>query len=358
MQNKHSPKRSPKTVGVLSFPGVVNHGGYLQAYALIKVLKKAGYTVKYINYRNSTHLRNEYSALFIKKKLGLIFFNILRYLKFKKAQIRLDPMGKITSNINKLCIRELDVIIIGSDIVWNYQTPFLGHDKIYFGHGLDCERIVSYAPSFGNSNAMGEIPDYVQHGLLKNFQKLSVRDQNSADILSKLGLKCNIVLDPTLLYDFDEEVRKSTHNEKYILIYAFSIPHKDQVELQDFARLNNLKIISICFNDRYSWCDSNIMVLDPLDFLVYYKNASYVYTSTFHGVLFSINFDKNFAFRNNDTVAPKVETILQELKLENQVIDGSISQCFEATINYDIVKSKLKPLRDASNNYLLDALTE
>ena len=100
------------------------------------------------------------------------------------------------------------------------------------------------------------------------------------------------------------------------------------------------------------------MVLDPLDFLVYYKNASYVYTSTFHGVLFSINFDKNFAFRNNDTVAPKVETILQELKLENQVIDGSISQCFEATINYDIVKSKLKPLRDASNNYLLDALSE
>ncbi|MDA9912307.1 polysaccharide pyruvyl transferase family protein [Planktomarina temperata] len=356
MKNKHMQKRSQKTVGVLSFPGVVNHGGYLQAYALIKVLKQAGYTVKYINYRNATHLRNEYRALFMKKKLGLIFYNILRYFTFKKAQVKLGLMGKITSNVKKLNTKKFDYIIVGSDIVWNYETPFLGHDKIYFGHDLNCERIISYAPSFGNSNVAGEIPDYVQSGLSENFQKLSVRDQNSADILKKLGLKSNIVLDPTLLYDFDEEVANRTYNEKYILIYAFSIPHKDQVELQDFARINKLKIVSICFNDRYSWCDRNIMVVDPLDFLFYYKNASYVYTSTFHGVLFSINFDRNFAFRNNDTVAPKVETILRELKLENRQIDGSISQCFETTINYDIVKTKLKPLRESSKNYLLSAL--
>ena len=226
---------------------------------------------------------------------------------------------------------------MGADIVWNYETPFVGKDPTYFGKGLENKFLISYAASMGNSDINNLIPKYVKEGL-KNFSCISVRDRNSLNILNKLNFNGIITLDPCLIYDYSEfEINPKT-KDKYILVYAFEFIEKDILEIRNFAKKNSLKIVSIGFNTKYSWCDKNLMVIDPLEFLGYYKNASYVFTSTFHGTLFAIKYKRNFALRMNFTIERKVKSILNELKLNDQVIDNSLIKCWNNKINYSYVE--------------------
>ena len=45
-----------KKIGILSFANVINHGAYLQVYALKNFLSNHGSIVEVINYRNKTHI--------------------------------------------------------------------------------------------------------------------------------------------------------------------------------------------------------------------------------------------------------------------------------------------------------------
>lgn len=343
-----------KKIGILTFPTVVNHGAYLQVFALWKHLQKEGHSVKVINYRNKKHLKNEYRALFVKKDLSNIPMNIKRFFKFKKAQKRFG-MKKLITDVNKLDKSDFDIVIVGADIVWNYSTSFVGHDPIYFGKGLESKSLISYAASMGNSDVNKPIPSYVEEGV-RNFACISVRDQNSSSILQKLNFESEIVLDPCLIFDYSESEIKPKIEDKYLLIYAFEFTEKDIFEIKEFAINNSLKIISIGFNKKYSWCDKNIMVLDPLEFLGYYSKASYVFTSTFHGTLFAIKYNKTFAVRMNFTIERKVNTILKELKLESQVIDSSPILCWNNNIDYSYANKIMNEKISSSKLFLEKSL--
>lgn len=343
-----------KKIGILTFPTVTNHGGYLQAFATYNVLKEKGHEVSVINYRNKKHLLNEYKALFIKKNFFNIITNIRRFFKFRSAQKRF-LMDNMTTEIKKINSGKFDVVIVGADIVWNYSTPFVGKDPIYFGRGLEDKFLISYAASMGNSNKHKPIPEYVTNGV-KNFSHISVRDKNSLDILNVINQKGTITLDPCLIYDYSKFEIKPNISQKYILVYAFEFTDKDILEIKTFANIKSLKIISIGFNTKYNWCDENIMVLDPLEFLGYYRSASYVFTSTFHGTLFSIKYKKKFALRMNFTIERKVNTILEELKLTNQVIVNSLKECWEYDIDYSFVDKQMTKKIDHSRKFLFDSI--
>ncbi|EAR12263.1 hypothetical protein PI23P_06555 [Polaribacter irgensii 23-P] len=339
-----------KKIGILTFPTVVNHGAYLQVFALWKHLQNEGHSVEVINYRNEIHLKNEYKALFVKKNVSNIPINIRRFFKFKKAQKRFG-MKKLTTKVGNLDKSDFDIVIVGADIVWNYSTPFVGHDPIYFGKGLEDKNLISYAASMGNSDVNKQIPIYVMEGL-ETFSCISVRDQNSSTILKKVKFESEIVLDPCLIFDYTAFEIIPKIEDKYILVYAFEHTEKDISEIVKFSKANSLKIISIGFNKKYSWSDENIMVLDPLEFLGYYSNASYVFTSTFHGTLFAIKYNKKFAVRMNFTIERKVNTILKELKLEGQVINASLIDCWNNEIDYSFANKIMNKKISDSKSFL------
>ena len=343
-----------KKIGLLTFPTVTNHGGYLQAFATYNLLKDKGYEVNVINYRNRRHLLNEYKALFIKKNVMYSYINIKRFFKFRFAQKRF-LMDNLNTEIKKINTDKFDIIIVGADIVWNYDTPFVGKDPIYFGRGLENKFLISYAASMGNSDKDKPIPEYVTNGV-KNFSCISVRDQNSIDILDVINQKGTITLDPCLIYDYSKFEIKPNTSQKYILVYAFEYTDNDILEIKTFAKDKSLKIISIGFNTKHNWCDENIMVLDPLEFLGYYSGASYIFTSTFHGTLFAIKYKKNFAVRMNFTIERKVNTILEELKLTNQVIGNSLKVCWENNIDYSYVDNKMTEKIKHSLKFLFDSI--
>lgn len=348
-----------KKIGLLSFPTAINHGAYLQIYALKVKVEELGHSVRILNYRNETHYRNEIKSLFFKKNPLEILYNIKRFLKFKRAQKRFH-MSKLVHKSDDMKTNDLDIISIGADIVWNYETNFLGHDSIYFGKGLNSKRIISYAPSMGDST-YEKVPKYVTDNL-SLFSHKSARDNNTKSIVESLSGSCELVLDPTLIVNWkDHEINTFNFDFKYILIYAFAMTDNDINAITAYAKKYDLKIVSICFNKKYSWCDVNIISIDPLEFLYVYKNSEFVFTSTFHGFLFSLKYNKNFVLRDNKTVHNKVVTLVEQLHLYDRLLSTDLStseilSLMDAEMDYKKINKELNLLIDKSVNYLKGAI--
>ena len=45
---------------------------------------------------------------------------------------------KLTTNRNKLVniSSQFDIIVVGSDVIWDFEFSFTGQDSVYFGDGL------------------------------------------------------------------------------------------------------------------------------------------------------------------------------------------------------------------------------
>lgn len=77
-----------------------------------------------------------------------------------------------------------------------------------------------------------------------------------------------------------------------VTCYSYSVPKEHQVYLKRYARKNNLKLVSICLYQP--WCDLNINC-HPLEFSSYIQFSECVYTTTFHGTIFTLLNHKNCA---------------------------------------------------------------
>ena len=89
----------------------------------------------------------------------------------------------------------------------------------------------------------------------------------------------------------------------------------------------------------------------------YYKKADYIVTNTFHGNVFSIIFNKQFvSFGKNKK---KVKYLLEEFGLSHRLIDetDSISAVLDTAIDYTRINKTLEEKRNASLQYLEEALS-
>ena len=349
-------------VGILTFHNGINHGGFFQAFSTYSFLKANNYDVEIINYKNKRHWLAEYKAFLfwswiLKINPKILFLNIRKIRSFKKDQKQMR-MSKFTTNVSDISL-DYDAIVVGSDIVWNYEWAFLGKDPIYFGHGLNTNKLVSYAPSFGPIDCKNTtIPNYVKTGL-ENFSHLSVRDENSKCLVkTAIDKDVKVVLDPVFLYDTVGMENDIIYNKPFILIYAFQLRDSDILQIKDFAKKNNLKTVAVGYSQP--WCDDNLITLGPFDWISYFSKASYILTSTFHGTLFSLKYKKNFITSNNVSISNKVKTILSKIGLLDRLTDGDLNfgKLYSSEIDYDLVSDKLDPLIKESKNYLLGALTK
>jgi polysaccharide pyruvyl transferase WcaK-like protein len=346
-------------IGILTFHDGINHGAYFQVFALQNYLLEHGFQVEIINYKNKAHYINEYKAfLFIKNPI-ILLNNIIKIIKFRRDQKKLNISGFITTgfiaNRLKKSITKYDIIIVGSDIVWNYEWDFTGKDPIYFGDGLENKRLVAYAASCGDAN-LNDIPVFVRLGLRK-FSSISVRDKHTANLVSLvLGVEPPVVMDPTLLYDFSKfDGKKTSEGTPYILIYAYYVPEKIVESIIEFARSRKLKLIAIGYYNK--WCNTNHINIGPFEWLGYIKNAAFIITSTFHGTIFSIINKKPFVTIPNKPMFNKTSTILSMLKLDDRLTESNNAvSILEKNIDYNRVDTLLSPAIEKSKDFLLQAL--
>jgi hypothetical protein len=348
-----------KKIGLLTFHEGINHGGYFQAYATYRTLENLGYDVSVINYKNKKHHINEMRYFLVKKNPFEIFHNIKKIIAFKKDVNKFDLYPKkLTHDKGKIDFSKFSHIVVGADIVWNYQLPLLGHDSLYFGAGVPSDvKLIAHAPSAGAVDIEKEIPSYVTKGIA-SFDSITVRDHNTQNLVENItGKKPIISLDPTFLYDFRGEEIETEYNN-FILIYAYSLRDNEIQQIQDFARKNNKIVVAIAYSQP--WADINVVNVSPFEWLGYFKKADFVVTSTFHGTIFCIKYEKEFAISMNDAIKNKVQTLLDLFNLHDREITSitSVETILNTKASYEKANRVISEKVGFSYDYFKEAIND
>ncbi len=349
--------KTPK-IGILTLHSGINHGAFLQAYALQKFLDKNGVNNIIINYKNWNRTIREYKNFILVGNPKLLLGNIWKIIKFKIAHKRLKKTVLIR-NSKKVRDINFSLVIIGSDQVWNFKNTLTGLDYLYFGEGLGSFRIISYAASFGPVDEKDVHQKKIFDCIRSNFDQISVRDQNSYNIVKKAN-RGDVVkmLDPTFLYKFSGEEQLIHGEEKdFLLLYATKISPKRKKEIIEFSRKRNLKIIAISY--YHKWADANVVALDPFEWIGYFKKANFIVTSCFHGVAFSLKYQKQFCSFNLEKKDYRIESILDDLKISDRFSKTSeVGEILDLPINYKEVNVLLNQEISKSKQFILSNISQ
>ena len=251
----------------------------------------------------------------------------------------------------------------GSDQIWRYSIfpRYEGFDPVLFGEFVPKNvKKITYAASMGIIGDFGEI-DFLKSAL-KNFSAISVRESSLLDFLKKeLYIDSILVADPVFLNSKNFWNSYGTSKirlpkKKYIIFYNLFRNHSFYLRLSKFAKKNNLELIEITSDifPETLLSGNSKQCISPKDFLFVLKNAYCVFSSSFHGVAFSILFNKNFYALDTGERFGRVKSLLGKLSLENRIIDEKMCfQDFSVTpIEFTIVNEKLKEFKEYSENYI------
>lgn len=344
-------------IGIMTYFYGANYGAKAQSYALQHVIENMGHECIMVNYRPKGYaklnLLMNLNVLHLKKHPILTARCLLRAMRFRKVTNQYKQSARLSSSkeIDEL---GLDTIVFGSDAIFNASHK--SFDTAYMGVGIQKTRKVAYAPSCENLDPECELSEACRNSL-KGFAELSVRDQNTQRLLKNNIDKDVIrVVDPTLLYSFSEIV--SDWNEKdYILIYTFSDWKQYSPQFQEFARSKGCKLISI--GKYLDWADKSYDAADFRQWISAFRDAKYVLTDSFHGLVFSIKNKKEIILCSREDKKAKVESLLIDAGIERRFFSGgeSVEEYLSDTpIDYSNATSKLNSMITQSIVYLKKCL--
>lgn len=369
--------------GILTFHSAHHYGAQLQAYALMKAVERMGSDCEIIDYVRIDTIEgnNLFKKGFSQRQLLSNVHTLLHYGQLKKRYDRFENFKRNEMNLTDrlyTSYAELssdapvyDVYVCGSDQIWNpliYKERTF--DPAFFAAFAKKGRRVSYAASFGIS----QIPDENVNDLkyyLSGFDMLSVREKQGEKIIGDLTGRGSVtVLDPTLLLTKEEwkgVFSQEYYHQPYILCYFISDTSKYAGFVEAASRAYNLPVVSLCGarrvvpSTRYSVLDAG-----PREFLSLFFNAALVFTDSFHGTAFSINFEKDFysfvkAVDAEKASNSRIYNILDQMALSGRILTAkSDLKAFEATlrksVDYSEVIPRLSVQRELSLNYLKEAV--
>ena len=349
--------------GIITFQDAQNFGAALQCYALKNICNNYCKT-EVINYYN--HKFHKKGKLSIKSViLYCLNFNwkLIRNYKFKKFQCtELVNSNKYLHDKELVDLNNVyDKFITGSDQVWNLDCS--GNNYTYFLDFVnDNKKKYSYAASFGTSDI--KYDDFMISSL-KSFNKISVREESARiSIKNNLNLDTIQVLDPTLLLSKKEWKEKFNLNfeEKYILIYEVLNSTHLLDEAIKLSKKTNLKIVCISNSNRRRKGVINKKGIGPKEWLDLFSKASFVLTNSFHGLVFSLNFQKQFWVElldktKHNTNARMME-ILSMVNLNQRILNVNLDHQFDNVIDYTKVSLLLNKYIEKSKKYIIDILSE
>lgn len=331
-----------KKIGIVTFWGVPNYGAWAQAYALNKTVRALSHVDDEVFHIE--HLSREHWELYYKNNISL--YNAFSYnwdeIRFSKAMTELEIENTY-----------FDLFITGSDAIWEFSRDNASKDMYLVGGNIKANKIMSYAVSMGETE-INDVPEEVKNEL-KKYSKITVRDTHSKEIVEKLIKNSNaeVVLDPSLLYDFknDEGVKRPRY-KNYVAVYGGNFSPEFIESTIEFARKNNLEIISLGYIN--TWCDKSIKMIElrAFEWLGFIKDAELVVTSMFHGLMLSLSFNKQVKFEQLAYVRNRSQDLLELLDIEKVVKN------FDMMLDYVSINEKLYILRNKSIDILRKELAD
>lgn len=368
-----------------------NYGGILQCVALRNVLERMGHDVEVIRfsavdrgkmYRKIKLLFSDLSCDIFYRYLLDMLINVFNCLFGKQSPLSTHLLDKcrmfIDENIGytepcnedtigRLILdHKMDVVVIGSDKIWGElargQLVYMGDWKSQFKG-----KIISYAAC----SSFPFIPKFNKHkihSLLNNFSAISVRDVYTRDLFKCYpDIDMKIVLDPAFLYDFAPYLEKKK-DDPYVFVYILGREieggHKKIIE-QIKRKYGDIKIKAVVLSNEStniaSYADEVICDADPSDWINMIYNASFIYTDSFHGIVFSLKFQKPFiAYYREVSRATRLIDLRNRMHLDHIIVssvDEAIrKKSIESELDYRKINVELNKMKDSSLSFLMNSI--
>lgn len=384
-------------VAILTFAVTNNYGATLQCYALQEFLRNQGHETLILNVPLQKAGGARKVRTFIdrvKGKLNPLYCMVWgqkegRYYRskreslidhaFEAANMRLFDMFRqkyFYSITHPYIIEddflkdypEADAYVVGSDQVWNPWVTNFQYPIFFLSFVKSGRKKISYAACMGgdrNFEFTYEESTTIKK-LINEFNSVSVRDKTAISILkNKFHFEAIEVLDPTFLIDnslYNKVIDDSNLDATGCMFcFKFIINDAWSKIIKDMASEMNLSI-------RMDSCviPINGLPFQPTcsvaDWLKLIKTSEFVFTDSFHGMVFCILFRKNFvATPSYKGGEERYLDLARKFGLENRVYTSmkdmvESKKIWMQPINYDDVYEKLEPLRKQSVSFLLNAL--
>ena len=350
-----------------------NYGAQLQAFALGQAIIKLGYDIEYINRRPANYFEFDNWFDEILRKLQLASEG-RGFLQFENTFLQPQSIRLLhNSEYKNLDTSKYHAVVVGSDQIWRddyFKYSFEYSPYLYFINNKNIKK-VSYAASFGKNTCCPPKERRLKIAkLLSDFNAISVREKSGVNILKQVYNVDGIwVADPTLLHDADfytEKFNLKTNNNHHLVTYILgqrpecvriinTIAKSLCVKVDNIYKIPQCRILKRYPFNRYRLYKPVPSVLDWLDKI---KNAEYVITDSFHGMVFCIIFQKKFVVINNSQGgSDRFTSLLGLLDLTHKLCEWSydariIIDNIKTEIDYDNVYCYLNAFRKQSIDYL------
>lgn len=375
-----------KKIAVVNRTNLKNYGSVLQCYALCEAVKDLGYESEIIweqgNLSKNYDFRPQKMLMTAMKMIThpSLIAGVLKSMKEVKTKPITEEKAKkfdvfvdkhITQKLypRKLLSQiargnEYSKFICGSDQVWCSTTMYV--DPLMYLRFAPKYKRIAYAPSIGRNY----IPNYNRFQMKKYISDIpfvSIREDDGQRLVKELtGRDVPVVLDPTLLIKREKWERLAYSEiqpkEKYAVLYFLDeTSETNQQKIAEFLKDQHLCAYSI--GQEVSLIEKSVSIYSPdcgpNDFLSLVQNAEIVITDSYHGMLFSMIFDRNFwaverAYQQYDQ-SSRQRTILRHLGLEERYIKNCRDILFK-DVDYISVNESLRKMREESICYLKTAL--
>lgn len=366
-------------IGLVTVPFNNNYGGFLQAFALKSLLIQRGHDVEIVNRRRNRPGLKWRIKNYLSSKLHGIksWYEEQQEIKRKGKETRkfvkryLHPITRpfytskdLSSFVKK---KKYDIFVFGSDQIWRYKfCPQNIED--YFGGFISKEDRTphfSYAASFGSADfEYNSEKQQICSTLLEQFQAVSVREKSGIELLQKyFGYNKIIyhVLDPTLVLDKGYYLKMINKKWKgtndYLLTYILDTKEDIKDAINILLKQLNLQIETIQAQTGNIWTLPPLSPVEVWLSKIYYSD--FVFTDSFHGVVFSIIFHKPFyVYINKERGADRFISLLSLLHLEDRLIEssGEINTDKFSSIDWDKVEKLLSEYKSESLHFLDSAV--
>lgn len=357
-------------VGIITFHFVNNFGGALQAYALRRVVaENCGVDAEIIDYRQwFIRFTDLVRLLPISFNLKEIVMGVATFPERISRKRRFDQFIKNNNQLSRKYtsywqirrnIPKDDKYICGSDQIWN---PFLtmGIVPAYFmAFEINSNKKIAYAPSFG-TEGIAKCHEKKITKYIMSIGHLSVREKTGQELIKRLtGRDAVRLIDPAFLLtkeQWGEIASPSQHKDPYMLLYIMQKDDEVYSYAQKIKEEKGLRLIEISrYGYKPEFVDETLIDVGPAEFLGLFRDATYVCTNSYHGLAYSLIFEKEFCLVPCKRFRARIDNMLDLLKIDitkNSLGGGNIT----TTYDREFVRKMINEERNKAITYLINSI--
>lgn len=347
-------------IGVMGWWYNANYGGVATYYALHQLLRSMGYSVLMID--NPT-------------KSGEPYYSRDNTMPYRFARKHYNCSKRYTDYGLRALNAHCSTFIVGSDQMWNYWLRDLTGPAFYLEFATEDKKKIAIGSSFGNQYTVPEAWRSQTAYYVQRFDYVSVREDYAVQMAKDFfDIDAVHVVDPVFLCDKSEYYKIIGDSERvednpYICCYILNPSDEKRKIIQYVSQELNLPIKIILdapqgsFNDnrKKMGLEGILESVEEEDWMYYISHSQYVITDSFHGVCFSVIFEKNFiCLANPERGIQRFNSLLRMIKLESRLVSKvhdveNNRELFEQ-IDYKIVNELLDHRKKDSMAWLEMAL--